>query len=700
VKSLEQVFALDIGTRIVMGLIMEKNQKGYKIIASSRTEHRQRAMYDGQVHDIEEVAKAVQIVKADLEQKTGEKIHKVSVAAAGRALKTVLASAQRSEVFPIVWEKESILALEMEAVQQALREIQSEEADTTYHCVGYSTVESHLEGQKLTRLIGQRGKEAQVKVIATFLPRTVIDGLTGVLSRCELEMENLTLEPIAAGLAAIPPDMRRMNLILVDVGAGTSDIAISFKDSFFAYGMVPMAGDQITECIRQNYLVDFQTGEKLKRGLGSKGKLSFTDFLGTKTTILREEVLRHIQPVVQDLANKISTEILRLNQGVPHAVILIGGGSLTPLLPELISEILEVPHNRVGIQIRERLNFVQGEKVVKGPEAITPIGIGISALEEQGLHYFSVGVNKVQVPIFEMQLATVSDALIAAGVSPRLIIGRPGVALTYELNGEVKIAKGSFGRSAKILLNGQPASLDQILYPEDQIDFSPALNGEDARLTLNKLLLPNLEKKFMVNGQTINFTLDVFMNGIKVDYDSELVDGCKIEYNTNIVLNDLLNMLKISTQKALNVKINGKYEEYLLKREILVNGQSALESYIFKDSDEVTITEEPLRVKDLGLKPNPLVFSVNGSELFFPSQKERILYRGHELSGNEIVDEDMELRVEGHEQMPILADILPYIEITPETQAGFRLDILINNKQGEFTTVLHPGDRIEIHWVK
>lgn len=699
VRSLERVFALDIGTRIVMGLIMDKNQKGYNIIASSRTEHRQRAMYDGQVHDIGEVAKAVQFVKAELEQKTGEKIHKVSVAAAGRALKTVIASAQRNEVFPIVWEKESILALEMEAVQQALRVIQSEEADMTYHCVGYSTVESHLEGQKLTRLIGQRGKEAQVKVIATFLPRTVIDGLTGVLSQCELEMENLTLEPIAAGLAAIPPDMRRMNLILVDVGAGTSDIAISNKGSFFAYGMVPMAGDQITECICQNYLVDFQTGEKLKRSLGSKGKLSFTDFLGAKTTILREEILRHIQPVVQDLANRICTEILRLNQGVPHAVILIGGGSLTPLLPELISEILEVPHNRVGIQIRERLNLVQGEKIVKGPEAITPIGIGISALEEQGLHYFSVGVNKVQVPIFEMQLATISDALIAAGVSPRLIIGRPGAALSYELNGEVKIAKGSFGRSANILLNGQPASLDQILYSEDQIDFSPALNGEDARLTLDKIL-PNLEKKIIVNGQTINFSLDVFMNGIKVDHNSELVDGCKIGYNINFGLNDLLIMLKISTQKRLHVKINGKDEEYLLNYEILVNGQSVLENYILEDSDEVTITEEPLRVKDLGLKPTPLVFFVNGSELFFPPQKERILYRGHELSGNEIVGEDMELRVEGYAQMPILSDILPYIEITSETSAGSRLEILINNMQGEFTTVLHPGDRIEIHWVK
>src|SRR5690606_14460649 len=115
----------------------------------------------------------------------------------------------------------------MEAVQQALREIKKEEGDIPYHCVGYSVIESLLDGQSLTSLVGQRGKEVAITVIATFLPRTVIDGLTAVISRVGLEMRDLTLEPIAAGRAAIPADMRRMNLALVDVGAGTSDFGIT-----------------------------------------------------------------------------------------------------------------------------------------------------------------------------------------------------------------------------------------------------------------------------------------------------------------------------------------------------------------------------------------------------------------------------------------------------------------------------------------
>lgn len=702
VICVERVFALDIGTRLVMGLIMEKTQEGYQIVASARTEHRQRAMYDGQVHDIEEVAHAVERIKEELEQKTEEKLRFVSVAAAGRALKTAVAGAKQSETVPVIWERESILALEMEAVQQALREVQSEEAEMTYHCVGYSTIETCLEGQNLTSLIGQRGKEAQVKVIATFLPRTVIDGLTGVISRVGLEMRDLTLEPIAAGQAAIPPDMRRMNLALVDVGAGTADIALTRDGSFFAYGMVPMAGDEITERICQHYLVDFQTGEKLKRSLGSKAKLSFTDFLGMKTTVTRDEVYELIKPVVLELADKIAQEILRLNQGIPHAVILIGGGSLTPLLPECISDILGLQRNRVGIQIRERLIGISGEKSVKGPEAITPIGIGMSAIEGEGLHYFSVKVNTLQVPIFELQLATVSDALLASGISPRLLVGRPGAALTYEIDGDINIVKGGFGKPAQFFLNGEEVSLDQELHPGDEIQFSPAVDGEKAQITFEELIPLEQEKEIWVNRQRVVFESEIYCNGVKVERESEVPDGCKIMLRPNHTLKDLLGFLKIppTTLKEIKLKIDGKELVYPAEREIFVNQQKAILDFYLNEGDEVIIRECELCVKDLDLRAQPLLFHVNGREIIYPPQTLRISSRGKLLSGDEKVEDGMELLVEGYERMPMLSDLLPYSDISQEMTSGSRLSIRRNNQDAEFTTLLHSGDRIEIVWRK
>ncbi len=80
-------------------------------------------------------------------------------------------------------------------------------------------------------------------------------------------MEALTLEPIAAINVLVPPSMRRLNVALVDIGAGTSDIAITNHNTVVSYGMVPVAGDEITEALSNHYLLDFPVAEQAKRFL-------------------------------------------------------------------------------------------------------------------------------------------------------------------------------------------------------------------------------------------------------------------------------------------------------------------------------------------------------------------------------------------------------------------------------------------------
>lgn len=85
-------------------------------------------------------------------------------------------------------------------------------------------------------MIDQQGDEASVEIIATFLPKVVVESLISALNRSGLEMEALTLEPIAAINVLMPPSMRRLNVALVDIGAGTSDIAITDMGTIIAYG--------------------------------------------------------------------------------------------------------------------------------------------------------------------------------------------------------------------------------------------------------------------------------------------------------------------------------------------------------------------------------------------------------------------------------------------------------------------------------
>lgn len=102
-------------------------------------------------------------------------------------------------------------------------------------------------------------------LIATFLPDDVVDGLYKAVELAGLHVANLTLEPIAAIQVAIPEKFRMLNMALVDVGAGTSDISITKEGTITAYGMIPVAGDSLTDILVQHCLVEFEVAEQIKR---------------------------------------------------------------------------------------------------------------------------------------------------------------------------------------------------------------------------------------------------------------------------------------------------------------------------------------------------------------------------------------------------------------------------------------------------
>lgn len=159
---------------------------------------------------------------------------------------------------------EDIYSLDLNGVDLAHRQVCETVTDVNYYCVGYTPVKYYLNGYEITNLEGHKGSEISVLLLATFLPEEVVDGLYAAVEIAGLEVANLTLEPIAAMNVAIPENFRLLNIALVDVGAGTSDICITKDGSIIAYGMIPCAGDEISEIIAKHYLVDFATAEKLK----------------------------------------------------------------------------------------------------------------------------------------------------------------------------------------------------------------------------------------------------------------------------------------------------------------------------------------------------------------------------------------------------------------------------------------------------
>ena len=159
---------------------------------------------------------------------------------------------------------------------------------------------------------GHKGKTASVEVIAAFLPDLVLESLYTVMDNNSLSIESLTLEPIAAMNVVIPPEIRLINIALVDIGAGTSDIAISRDGSIIAYGMAVVAGDEITEEIIRTYLVDFPEAEQMKKN-SVNDSFSYKDIFGVTHEINTEDFLNGIDNASLMLAKTISEEILKAN---------------------------------------------------------------------------------------------------------------------------------------------------------------------------------------------------------------------------------------------------------------------------------------------------------------------------------------------------------------------------------------------------
>ena len=240
------VFGLDIGTRSIVGTVGYKIGERFHVVDQEIREHETRAMLDGQIHDIRKVGNTILSVKEALEERLGRPLKDVCIAAAGRVLRTVTVHAEQTFEKEKEISEEDIYALTSLGIENAYKEF-NETADgtentTKFYCVGYSVIRFFLNGYPMGNLEGHKAREVACDLIATFLPDDVVDGLYKAVGVAGLEVANLTLEPIAAIQVAIPQMYRMLNIALVDVGAGTSDISITRDGSIIAYGMIPVAG--------------------------------------------------------------------------------------------------------------------------------------------------------------------------------------------------------------------------------------------------------------------------------------------------------------------------------------------------------------------------------------------------------------------------------------------------------------------------
>ncbi len=683
-KPADYVFALDIGTRSIIGIVGVPQGDMLRIAAVEAVDHPKRAMIDGQIEDIEQVSKVALLVKERLEKRLGYQLKRVCVAAAGRALKTQKADCELTLTQSQVIDEELVSRLEAGAIEAAERQFSPESNDSkhVFYLVGYSVVQYSLDDYPISNLLDHRGQRIGVEVIATFLPREVVDSLYTTMHKIGLDVASLTLEPIAAMNAAIPQNLRLLNLSLVDIGAGTSDIAVSKDGGVVGYTMATVAGDEITEAIMKKYLVDFAGAENIKLKIGEEDDISFKDILGFEHTVTPQDIKREIEPVMRSLCSEIAERIVQVNGASPSAVFLVGGGSKLPGMCACVAECLNLEDNRVAIGGNNfMMNVASTDTDITGPEYATPLGIAISAALNLINDSFSITLNGDRAKLFRSGKLTVLDVLLMNGYSYNQLISRSGQSMVIELNGENKIVYGGHPTAARILLNGSESNISAVIKAGDNLLFEPSIAGADAQPTL-KDVMP-FEEPFTVTFNHTDFLIAAraTVNGKPAPLDQRLYAHDTVKTERISTLGDFIHTYGMSESKP-----------------IWVNGQAADSDYKLAAGDILSYAAEKQAAEEPPVPTEPSV-PVEPAFVSSDSAPEPVVVPPQDTVFIHLTLNHAPLQLTPlPDKTPYrLIDMLNLVDIDFSKPQG-NIILHVNGQDAAYLQALADGDRVDIYW--
>jgi cell division protein FtsA len=687
---MNKVFGLDIGTRNIVGTVgYLTGDDEFNVVAQCVRQHETRAMLDGQIHDIGRVARTISVVKKELEDQIGEPLSEVCIAAAGRVLKTVTTHVEYEYAEETVVSAEDIHTLNLLGIESAQDKLK-EQNDTRYkfYCVGYSVMKYYLNDDLFISIEGHKANKIGEDVIVTFLPEDVVDGLYSAVGQAGLTVANMTLEPIAAINVAIPENFRMLNIALVDVGAGTSDISITREGSIIAYGMIPYAGDELTELIVQHFLVDFKTAEAMKLASTTDREVTYEDIMSISHTIPADEIWDLVQPTVDKITTEVAAKIKELNgDKTVSACFVVGGGGKIHGFTEALAEKLELPAERValrGEEVLKEVNFEQ-EDIKKDPLLVTPIGICLNYYEQKN-NFIMVRFNGERLKLYDNNRLTIVDAALQAGFPNDQLFPKRGTPINFTVNGAARIARGEAGEPAIVTLNGDPANINTPLVPNCEITIEPSTAGEDAVYTVGQLEeYHEANITVYVNGKMIVCPKFVQVNGSLEPASYEIKEGDEIETRNYYTVGQVAEFMDVEVDHDHDILVNNRvgdfdtlvYDNFTIDWTVLSfgvapeseNRYNATEGTAEEVSDDTAEKQEEAAPENVTDTQNNIVVTVNGEAV--------------EMMGKESY---------------IFVDIFDRITFDLTAGKGRAIATLINGEEAEFSQPLHDGDRIDLYW--
>lgn len=702
------VFGLDIGTRSIVGTVGYKTGEQFHVVAQRSKEHETRAMIDGQIHDIGRVAHTIREVKGQLEEAVGRKLTDVCIAAAGRVLRTETVYAEWELLEEREITQEDIYALNSLGVEKAYSEFgEGNETDMKFYCVGYSVVRYYMNDYPISNLEGHKAKKISVDMIATFLPDEVVDGLYKAVELAGLSVANLTLEPIAAIQVAIPEMYRMLNIALIDVGAGTSDISITKEGSIIAYGMIPTAGDKLTEIIARHCLVDFATAEYIKREAGEKDIVEYSDIMMLPQTISREEVNGILSEAVSEMAKLASDKIKELNGDKPvSAVFVVGGGGKIAGYTQVLAEELGIQKERVALRGEEVMhNIFFEEDVKKDSLLVTPVGICLTFYENSN-NFIFVTFNDNRIKLYDNGRLAVVDAAMHADFSNEDLFPKRGTPLNFTVDKKARIVRGELGEAAQITVNHQPADIHTPIKSNDVIHVVQATAGAPAKLDIRQLPEYNSVINVIVNDRKVEVPKFASVNGNLQSGYYSIAENDDIEMLNYYTVEQLIEFMDVILEEKMNIYVNNQKADRNTKVYENFSVVWTLEEYHFPMPDmgiEADVAEDTDAAWDDAAEAD----DSDGEAAGEPSTEDASNVSAAADGGTAFLSKvpvTLHVIVNGSpvqlngKASYVYVDVFDCIDFDLSASKGKSIVTNLNGRKAEYMEPLHDGDVLEIYW--
>lgn len=338
-KSQDQyVVALDIGTENVKALIGRVQGDRLEIVGAGRAHQQLTDMQAGAISDIAGVVSNCDIALAQAEEQAGVSVRTAVIGIAGELVKgttTTVRCTRKNPNKPLDLEEiEKIIGLvqkraEERAKQQLAWEMGGKEVEI--RLVNSALVNIDIDGYPVTNPVGFQGKEVLVQLYTAFAPMIHIGALERTAQELDLDLLAVAAEPFAVSRSVLGNDTNNnMSAILMDVGGGTTDIAVLHEGGVQGTKMFGIGGRAFTRSIERDLGVEFDEAEDIKLSLGTNKVPTHKQDSATKA--LNKTLDVWINGV--DLALNEFTKLDHL----PHRVLLCGGGSSLDEMVDLLEQ--------------------------------------------------------------------------------------------------------------------------------------------------------------------------------------------------------------------------------------------------------------------------------------------------------------------------------------------------------------------------